>query len=395
MMLPFSRKKSEDGSFPMVMLFAIIVGGLIVALVSVVSTGQTKVQHNRAHTAAITGAEAGVQQAMTVISTLDPTDPSTTITSDDLLAAEPDADTQIDEVEFSWTATRLGPNVWELLGTGVADGSSGDDVSRTVKVLAEQQSDFFLAAFADIGFRMLGANGAASYTDTEQDNGNGAIGSNGDITMNGNAYADAIYLMGDGASCTGNGCSSGDLLGVGAYEIEDLRQRVEARVDEACEGKTPVPLSGDDIELIGGQDYCLSSLFTGNHAEITLTNDASIDNPVRLFVQGNIEFGRHGSYNCGTAGCSMVSAPDSAAFQIYSVGTQVRFGNQGELAAAIAAPNANCHGNPSNAQFDIYGSLVCNDLSNQGGWNFYFDERLMGLNAGDWTMGLYSEEFFD
>lgn len=381
--------RGERGSFPLVLLAAIIIGALVITLVATVLSGQSKVQHNRAHTEAITGAEAAVQQGFTLISTLDATDPRTTITSDEL---PPEAGDEIDGVSFTWTATRLGPLVWEIEGTGRSDSVRGRDVARTVTVLAERQSEFFLAAFADVGFRMLGANGAQSYTATDQDTGTGVVGSNGTIEMQGNAYADAIFLMGSGATCTGNGCNSGPITGFpSAYDIEDLRERVQDLVDANCETGDFQAYSGSNLIFEPG-DYCVSTLTTPNFGQITLGDDASLNDPVRLFVTGDIEFGRQGSYNCGP-GCSMVSAPDSGAFQIYSVGNLVSFGNQGEAAAAIAAPNANCVGNPSNAQFDLYGALVCNDLSNQGGWDFHFDERLLGVGEGRWAIQQYREEF--
>ena len=61
------------------------------------------------------------------------------------------------------------------------------------------------------------------------------------------------------------------------------------------------------------------------------------------------------------------------------------------MGAAIWAPYADCGGNPSNAQSDIWGSAVCRTIGNQGGWQFHYDDALSALGGGSWTVRHYAE----
>jgi len=383
MLTNLAPARGQRGSLPLTLLAVIMVTGLVLTLVATVIAGQRRQQVNRSYHEAITGAEAAVNQAVTFIGSLDGDDPRLTLTSADLPA---DAGDQlvVGRADFVWEARRLGPLAWVIRGTG-----SVNDVDRTLEVLASRDSTFYLAAFADIGFRMRGANDARSYTAAAVDTGNGAIGSNGTLDLVGNAYADAIYLMGPSATCDTNACDDDRMIGFpDPYDMEELERLIKQEMDAACEPGDFVPYTGGVLN--GGTDYCFSSILTGNHQDVVLSH-ASSANPVRLFVTGNIEFGRHGEVNCGS-GCSASQAPDAGALQVYSTGGNVRIGNQAAVAAAIGAPNATCAGNPSNAGAQIYGSIVCNDLSNQGGWDFWFDERLLNLGGGFFQIQVINEE---
>jgi hypothetical protein len=113
---------------------------------------------------------------------------------------------------------------------------------------------------------------------------------------------------------------------------------------------------------------------------------------VVILMTGDLSISNQASVNCPVGGCSMANKPDARSLQIYSTGQAVRIGNQSEFVGAIAAPYASCTGNPSVAQADIYGALICNDLSNQGGWDFYFDDRLLNLGNGQYDVVEWREE---
>jgi hypothetical protein len=43
----------------------------------------------------------------------------------------------------------------------------------------------------------------------------------------------------------------------------------------------------------------------------------------------------------------------------------------------------------SNAATDFYGSLICDSISNVGGWTFHYDTRLGTIGDGKWILKHY------
>jgi hypothetical protein len=70
----------------------------------------------------------------------------------------------------------------------------------------------------------------------------------------------------------------------------------------------------------------------------------------------------------------------------------VTIGNNTKVAAAIYAPRSDCSGNPSNAQGEIYGSIICRTIDNNGGWQFNYDDDLQWIGSGAFEMTNYREE---
>lgn len=363
----------------LVLLVAIVIGGIVVALVATTLSGQRKVQHDRNYQLAINGAEAGVSQALSVITSLPKGDPTTSLESDGM-------DTTLgDDIEFEWVAERGTVISWNITATGTRGG-----VSRTVEVLAVRNAMFFVAAFADLGFTMIGANEADSYNADYWDTGNGGVGTNGQLTMHGNATADLIFLMGELAACSGLGCTNGEMNGLSdAFDLDALDASIQEAHDDNCDGQWQPYVFGS-TELVGGETYCFTDMTIPQHSEVDLTW-ASSDNPVMIYLSGDFKLGRHSELNCDPE-CSSTGKPDSGALQIYSTGDKVELGNQSKIAVAMAAPTANCVGTPSNAQADIFGAIVCRDIGNQGGWRFHFDERLLGVGSGTFEIREWREE---
>ena len=384
-----ARLRSDDGSMMLTMLAAIIIGGLVVALFSTSITGQQRVRDDRDYQHVINGANAGLQQAVAVISELEEDDLDTVIlTSDDM------DDTSLDGIDFTWEATRESPISWNLAGVGELNG-----VERHVEARAVRDAMFFVAAFADLGFVMRGDNEVRSYTDLAYDTGFGAVGSNGEIEIRGNSsWVDLIMLMGGDADCTsGHRCDDRPITGLpDKLDLDAVLEDIQAGMDAAC---APSDFRSYDAEADGplqaGETYCLTELVVGQHEDLVV-EDASQDDPAIVYINnGVLETGNHSTTNCdGTTwnACTTAERPESQSLQIYSTGTQVRLGNQSAIAAAVSAPRANCSGSPSNAQADIFGAMVCNDLTNQGGWDFNFDERLLNLGSGQFELKDWREE---
>jgi hypothetical protein len=374
--------KREDGSMVVALLASIVVGGLAVVLVGTTMTGQKKVQHDRDFQLAINGAEAGVNEAITEIITIPYEDLATTALTGSGALAEGD-------VTYSWDAVKDTLMSWRITGTGTRNGST-----RTVEALAVRDGIFFMAAFADVGIGFKGGNIVSSYNAAsgQTDSGNGAAGSNGEIYSigAGSADVDIIMLMGSGASCSGNVCDEAELLGFSSpFDLEEIADTIRLAM-ESCNGNFSAYDAATGPALVGGNTYCFSDVKVPGHGSIPLLNH-SRTNPVRILMTGTFSTGNQAKVNCGS-GCSVSSFPDASAFQVYSTGPAILLGNHSEISGAIAAPYATCKGNPSVAQADVYGAIICNDMGTQGGWNFFFDDRLLDLGSGSYEVVEWREE---
>lgn len=381
------RVHAQDGSLPFAMLGILVVTAIVVGLVTRTVFTLKQTTDDREFQSAVLGADAGVQQALTQISVL--TDNTTAALNDN---------GEVGDVAFEWEARRSG-STWQIESWGT-DG----DAIRKVEAQVERPTVFTMAAFADVKFIMSGNNGASSYNSATGDvgdgdgTGNGSVGTNGSITLRGSAFADRVDLFGPDATCDGNGCSRGDGM-VGHDDPFDLDALADAIADEAeaaCGGVYTGWQASRDDPLRGGTTYCLSEVNFDTDTDLI---DASIDNPVVIYLDGELSASNHTNVNC--SGCDRLNGtlPDASALQIYSNGESVRIGVQAAFAAALLAPAATCQGNPAGAQADIYGSMICDIIGranggsgNQGGWRFHFDDHLMNLANGKWDITGWREE---
>ena len=395
-----SLKRDEQGSMPLVILASIIVLGLVTALFTSALTSQRVTRFDRDFTRAFHGADAGLQAALAQIRT---TDPAGGYSGADLTQPSGAANGNVD---YEYTATKNGRE-WQVRATGTIDGQT-----RVLEATVIRPSRFFLAAFGKtlVGFK--GGNGAASYNGTAVDTGRGSVGSNGDIELNGNAYADELFLFGPTAECakTQSNC---DAMLPNTEQTPDPyvpeTEFIEEALDESwCTSSITTYRASVDGTLVGGAgpgpdgEYCFTTMFF----DTTTTVDASSDEVV-VYISGDISSSNSTKVNCDECvtrnfGSSVAQSdieamlaanpPSAAALQLYSVGQSVALGNLTHMGAAVYAPNASCHGNPSNAQGFIYGSMVCNDINNQGGWSFWYDERLEDIGASEWRISGVREE---
>lgn len=388
----------EHGSMPLALLASIVVAGIVMVLFGAVLTSERAVRNDRAFTTAFHGSDAGVQEALARVRALDDdnSQPLGTVLT---------GTTTTGNVEYQYEATK-GIRQWEIRAVGEIDGST-----RVVEGVVDRPSRFFLAAFGKtlVGFK--GGNGAASYNGTAANTGNGAVGTNGDIELNGNAYADLLFLFGPDAQCakTQENCDAmADKTAGQPQPYIPETDFIQDALDSAwCQSSITAYRTSVDGDLVpGGGDgpngeYCFSSMNFDTDMLLPGTTGEVI-----VYVSGGISSVNDSEINC--PGCSSLSsnptreeietmlagvnAPDASRLQLYSVGTSVSLGNHTHLGAAVYAPNASCHGNPSNAQGYIYGSMLCNDINNQGGWSFWFDERLEDIGGGEWRVQGIREE---
>ena len=188
----------QRGSLPLALLVGIIVAGVVVVLVARTAASQRQVQFDQSYHGALPVADAGAELAKFYLNNdldllLQEDDSTGTQTPPDEFK---DGDRTIlmeDEIDgrtYEWFMTRRAGS-WEVDSTST-DPRGRSDVQRRVVVVLQDSPLVSIAAFADIAFRMSGANTADSYT-SDPDvaaadawcTGNGFVGSNDQVTFEG------------------------------------------------------------------------------------------------------------------------------------------------------------------------------------------------------------------
>lgn len=411
-----TRRHDEAGSMPLVILATIVVMGLVTTLTMSVLTSQRLTRFDQRYMTAFHGADAGVQAALAQIRAIEEAGTGeTSLSGSDTTGS----------VDYSYTA-ELVDRQWRIKSQGTAS----DETTRYLEATADKESRFFLAAFGKtlVGFK--GGNVASSYDGgTTVPTGRGAVGTNGAIELNGslsydpstgectgNTCIDEMHLFGETAECSKTAANCAQIEGTFRENREpDPYIPPTQFIEDAlatCSPETAYrtstyvhPTLGGNV-LVGGEGsgpegaYCFTSM--------TFDQDTTIDassGPVVVYVQSDIQSSNGVKINC--EGCepfttsvtdadieSMLASnpPNAYDFQIYSVGRSITLGNHSHIASGVYAPNASCHGNPSNAQGYIYGSMVCNDINNQGGWSFWYDERLDDVAGSTYQISGIREE---
>ena len=376
---------ADDGSIMLAMLAAIVVAGIVFATLTMVAGGERKTRSDQRYTAAIQGADAGVQDAFVQISRLAPS--ATTV------SLQSAAGVKVGDVTYTWTATRVSASAisWSVTSTGTGKFGTSS-TTRTVKAMIAQSSLFPMAAFADSTINFNGNNGAVSYPDP----GKGIVGTNTTLTLKGTSTSvDGLSLFdtdtaGSTNRCTGTGCPAASTTVYSPQKL-DIKTAVSStgfivQQLNACQSQTPLAaFVGDTIEA-RVEPYCFTSFFADTQ-NFTVTGPANLS--AKVFVAGGDV--TLGNKNHASVNYDIPSDPTSVRLQIFSTGSTVNVYNQGNVSAAVYAPNAACSGETSNAQTDYWGSMICNTIDNVGGWTFHYDTRLSALGDGTWHIRRYSE----
>jgi hypothetical protein len=279
-----------------------------------------------------------------------------------------------------------------VTSSGTTTSGGTQTATRTVKALVAQTPLFNLAAFANSTLNFNGNNAAVSYPTP----GFGNVGTNGSLTLKGaSTTVDGITLY-DWANnpnpsrCTGQGCpaASGTSTVADPLAVQSATSGTGFITTQLNICKQTGPLTAFVGTSIAASDtpYCFSS-FWADTQNFTVTGDPT--KVAKVYVDGgDVTFG---DKNHSDINNDVLSNPTSARLQIYSTGTTVSMYNQGQLAAAVYAPNAACGGAGSNAATDFYGSLICDSIDNVGGWTFHYDTRLGTIGDGKWILQHYSE----
>jgi hypothetical protein len=369
--------KEETGSIPLALLAIIVIGGLMAVLTSRVIMGQRTTLGDQRFTQALHRAEGGLEAGMFAVRT-----------------GSSDTSGSSSSGDYEWTTTNQAPAEplrWTVTATGEVGGTE-----RTLSVELEQRSRFAVAVFADKRIVFRGNNGASSYDSRSgaKKTGNGVVGTNGQVSLLGKSTTvDGSYLYNWAADpsperCSGNCAIITYIDEPLALASDEEMAFIEEGLD-ACSG----PLLSWKASLNAGMlqpgTQCYDSMDFDQ--SVTLAQPAQ---ETILFVRGGVSFANDIAVNC----CGS-NTPTSSNLQIYVLGETdsptggaVKVGNRTDIAAAIYAPRSACGGNPSNARANLYGSLYCASVENQGGWSFYYDDALGEIGGGFFETQRWTED---
>jgi hypothetical protein len=277
--------QGDEGSLPLVLLAAIVFAGITIALFVDVSTGQRTARSDRDFNQAIQVADAGMQSAFTTLADLDPE-----TTGVALGASTAPTTVTVEDGAATWTATRVGRARWQVRTEGTFESTT-----RVLEATIGPRQLFDLAAFADLKIELRGGNLADSYDGVSQGTDNGAVGSNHEIVLRGNATVDWVKRY--------NNATYGE-KGIVLQGVESTADPIELpnKAEEAyadggeCAGTTPVTWTGQ-FPLVKGETYCFTSMVVpaGDHR---LAAPASpTDEPTRIYLapSGNLELKGQGT----------------------------------------------------------------------------------------------------
>jgi len=380
-------RRDDEGSMLLALVTVILITGIVMALLTVVLEGQKSTRHDLRYTDDAQVSDAGVQQAYFAINNLPKTDTTT-------MSLSSGGAQTIGDGTYTWTATRSSTNLlsWTVTSKGTTTSGAGLTATRTVVSQVNQSPLFSLAAFANSTITFNGNNAAVSYPTP----GYGVVGTNGSLTLKGSSTTvDGITLY-DWANdpntsrCTGQGCPAASATSTVAdpLPLQDATSSSGFITQQLNVCKAAGPLTAFVGTSIAASDtpYCFSS-FWADTDNFTVTGDPT-KSAIVYVDGGDVTMGdkNHSDVNNDVPG-----QPTSIRLQVYTTGTTVNMYNQGQISAAIYAPNAACSGAGSNAQTDFYGSIYCDTIANVGGWTFHYDTRLANLGDGKWMIKHYSE----
>lgn len=362
---------AEAGSIPLVLLVSIILGGAIVALFTVVSSGQQTARRDRDWQSAIQVADAGVQQAFVLFRDLEegedhpPCDPGGTGTCTGTLP---------EGGSYEWEYTRLGEQRWEVESSGTVGGRT-----RTIEANIGTSTLFPVAI---LGRERITYNGGGTGTDPF------VVGTFGDVTLNGNPAQNSvrgIVRYGDGPFNINVGPDTHDLSNAPAFDLPNIAEEAFAPGGE-CDGAPFYPTypAGVPNAQTYGNTFCVGSINfgMGNHPLLGDPNDG----PVVIYVGGDgtpsFNVGPNRRVNWGTT-----DPGDASALQIYVQSGPVTYSGTARVAAAIWAPNSAC---TSNGTPTWSGAIVCNTVTLNG--NFGYDSRVSSIGEGPFGINSWMEQ---
>jgi Tfp pilus assembly protein PilX len=428
----FPRRSDEEGSIALALLVVVIMGGLLGALLTRTVAESRATTFDSEYSGAVHAAEVGLEDAVFRL-------------NNSLIVGTSATDAGVvDRYGYSWSAQRQVDRSLTVRATGT--GPNG--VARTVSATIRDEPLFDLSLATHLGINFAGGNTADSYNSATQqrctltprfDRCFGIIATNGNVDMGSasstNNFADRVHIhdMANPLNNT-NRCSPGGNIHCSAPYRRNFNDPLDIRGDvplvqrmlSACNGtftnwtsSVNAPASGNTSSVLRASQFhrvtigvnganrevlCADTLTfdrdTRLPADLTVANGYLIVVRNRMVVNGGVRV------NCESCGNSFPTAPNmprARLLQIFTlaqdttaggnVALAVQVRQQAKLGLALYAPDASCGNQQSNAQVEVYGSMVCAAVLNQGGWQFHYDEDLAnGISTEQFVVARWSEE---
>jgi len=367
----------DSGSLMLALLMTMVLTSVGVLLLATTLTQASATRHDQTFTQVLPAADAGIARGLFMLNNS---------ASSQLPPQTNQGTISLSGQTASWYSVAHTPATAPTYYDLIATSTTSSKVVRKLSAVAFQSSRFSQAAFADKSIVFRGGNVSDSYnsaTGTLTTTGHGKLGSNGSVTIEGNASADSVTLYDWANNPNSSRCSGGPCSSSGGYTTVNSKYDITSASATqfmtsalaSCGSTSAFTTSAVPSHTLPSGTWCASSL--------NLDVDTTVSGPTVIYVSGNVTMSHHLNINYTNG-----TEPIPANLQIYMLGNTYDQANHTTVAAAIYAPLATCYGG---AQSVVYGSLVCGSISNVGGWTFHYDDALGAIGAGDFRLRDYSE----
>jgi hypothetical protein len=448
--------RDDRGSLPLALLVIIATSGLLLVLVQNTIASQRQATFDRSYNEALPVADAGLEVSLATLNAdQDLVDGATGTTHRrgefPVGATTAPITLPINGEDYTWTLRRESILRWTASSTSTVRG-----VTRTVEAQVDETGLVNFAAFTDTLMELGGANTVDSYSSTSGAwcTRFGTVGSNDVIDFDGASTSSTICprpsqrtvdgvalhdwednpatasisaahpggnrcLPVGAANCTAVSHSSGTFPAPLIYEdrldlatdrsIAFIRDTLAAcgslsaypsATYPAGQALQPMPQAAEAARTgdfgMAGAHYCFDRMqFDVN---TPLHASATPANPVIIFVRGDVtvtsgQGGNQRYVGCTAASCTPGSGtPAAGALRIFVLEGNVAIGRFANFAGIMYAPRSDCSGGTGGAQAEIFGAMVCEQMSNIGGWRFHYDDALRNIGGGVFTLSSWREE---
>lgn len=417
------RLRDEGGSLVLALLITLVTTTVGVMVLTSTLMTQRASRMGVDYTTVVEGADGGVQHAIAQLNG------SGTITP-------PATPLILGDSSVTYTATLVPnpgrPTTYEIVSTATNTRTGGQ---RRVVARVEEEPRFPFALFSDERVAFLGGNTVDSYSSgvlctvypacawATPYNGAGLTATNNNFVFQGNATAEGTVLYNwaanpDPARCVKSGtgfnpCSNQQLKNERLDLLTSAETQFLRDMEAQCQSDGWIPeyrssvASPDQLPVVlmpssTGPYHCFENVVFDVEtvlAPLVLPLDVK---PVIIVVKsgGTISVGEQGKpnirVNCELPCDPITSVPRAQHLQIYSLTTEeLVIRPQSRIAAAMYMPAAGCQG-PENggpsAGVHIYGSLICKQITQVGGWNLHYDLALGGIGNGRYLVREWREE---
>lgn len=371
---------SEDGSFVMVLLAALVVGGVLAALFMTVDTGVQSARQDRDFAQAFQVADAGVQDGYSTLMGLDPDDPDDAPPCGVIVeaaTAAPCSRELGDGSVVEWTYQRVGGFGWTIDAHGTHLGSTRRIVAD-FRAPSLFEADITAVDLVDIRGAMNGMVTVASFCDF-----NFAGNPPHDYVEGVSGIQRIIQYGPPNPLCSVASTHPSSLERLQPYPREagpDITDRAAAVCATPADDVTVIERLPENV--VRGTTYCVEE--TRNRHQLAGTSTE----PAKVYIY-NTSYSGDVINVTGSGGINTGASAQAGDLQIYisNGGGDVKLRGSTEMVATVYAPYSTCDRGGSGS---FRGAWFCGTVISRG--NFSPDSTASQIRDGDLSLDRYSEE---